>query len=289
MPKKAKQWVISDFDLTLTKSHTFQTRRFEYFADFKPNEIFNYGFQDSLNFKKNNIPTQLFNFNNDNLLSIATYHNNPDYIAGFMSGILGKRIDVNGVIYTHYYNKPGPSIKAYKVEGTDKSLLISYLDAQSGYFNALINSLNGKDEQLFHLAQVAGWLELVDAKTHCDFFEDTEKNYHIATQFKDLPNFNAHLVSNETPEFVVISKQAKFQQAMHRAKLNAEQNSEEKVQSEDAVLTSSLESLAIKDKPKQPSKATEKNASSNNALGFFADSKGDSSKADKAASSSPKL
>ena len=98
------------------------------------------------------------------------------------------------------------------------------------------------------------------------------------------------MLSNKiTQEFVVINKQTTFQQAMHRAKLIAEPSSEEKVQSEDAVLTSSLESLAIKDKPKQPPKATEKNASSNNALGFFADSKGDSSKADKAASSSPKL
>lgn len=83
--------------------------------------------------------------NNDELTAIATYHNNPAYIAGYISRILGKELVFQE---TFYSTQPTTAINVYQVAGIERPFLISYLPDLGDAFQTKMNQLAGKNNQI---------------------------------------------------------------------------------------------------------------------------------------------
>lgn len=189
-----------DFDQTLTKRHTFA----QFGLDDEPNEetkakSFKEGQEQARGNKKTGIAEHFFHDNN-HLTAIATYHNNPDFIAGFISGLLDKEVTLLKTVLSE--TKPTTAINYYTIAGEEAPLLISYIPAYKT-FNETLSELQGKNEQITHLRKTLIEDKLIDEGNIINFYDDTKENFEKA---KALPNINRFLVAKNNPSFEVIQE-----------------------------------------------------------------------------------
>ena len=80
---------IFDFDRTITKMHTFQKYRIENYHGAHLSDSYSDGLMDAETNTKRDMKTHLRHDEHE-ITAVATYHNNPSFIAGYISFILGK-------------------------------------------------------------------------------------------------------------------------------------------------------------------------------------------------------
>ena len=188
---------IFDFDCTLTKKHTFNDFRLEHYI-FSDNIIVGQNAADG--FKKSGIE-RFLKHDSQQVSAVATSHNNPDFIAGFIGQILNKKFTL---IRTDYLQKPTTTaVNYYEVEGTEAPFLISYLPKYDQAFQSAIAQLKatGKNCQINALRDIYLKNQWVSAESDTTFFDDTKENYEEA---KKLPQMIAHLIDPNKPQFSVI-------------------------------------------------------------------------------------
>ncbi len=185
---------IFDFDQTVTHYHTFsnsnltikiesgdlelkpgmnphelmKNKYFEYLAG--NNEI-------SLNFK-NGIEEYL-KHDKDNLSAIATFHNNPSFVAGYIAKVLNKKLDYKEQKIHKITDEFNIAVNVYSVEGEDKPFYISYLP-YIDEFNKAVDFLKNKNEQIKFIHSL--WMEnnLIDTETKINFYDDSTDNIDAA-------------------------------------------------------------------------------------------------------------
>lgn len=224
MSTPISQLNIFDFDQTISKQHTFGESRVKAKQDLNVSlercqaRIKLGADRAGPNLKKD-LPRELFSLEGGNLFAIATYHNNPDHIAGYLQQLLAEKITPTDEI--HYSEDPVVAVRVYKIEGSDKPLLISYLPATGDDFQALIKKLDGKNNQINLLKKVALDKELVNGSTHYDFFDDSEANIKQARKGFDESNLTAHHIDKNNYSFSLVDNSTDITHAIERSKASA--------------------------------------------------------------------
>ncbi|WP_131775217.1 hypothetical protein, partial [Legionella cincinnatiensis] len=188
VPSSVKKITILDFDQTVSIQHTFSDHCLENHQNQAATDIYQLGKNHALQNVKMGVEAVL-KHNDDELTAIATYHNNPAYIAGYISRILGKELVFQETLYSA---QPTTAINVYTVAGIERPFLISYLPDLGAAFPTKISQLAGKNNQINFLTQVLNNKGQIDTN-NCmiNFYDDTQKNY---THAKELPKVNSFWV-----------------------------------------------------------------------------------------------
>lgn len=190
---------IFDFDQTISIKHTF--RNFKLGAVDPSANHFELGKKHALG----NIKKQIENYlkhDNDNLSAVATWHNNADFIAGYLAIVTGKELTLEKTMHS----KDGLiAINQYRVTGVNKPFLISYIPhANDDAFQNALTLLKNKNRQIAWLHKKMLKQQLIQEDSIIDFYEDTRKNFEEA---KKLPYIKSHLVDNTGIYFNIIEMQ----------------------------------------------------------------------------------
>ena len=188
---------IFDFDLTISIEHTFanaQLQKADISTISASPDYKKRGFKDAQSNVKANLPLELMDLSGGNLFAIATFHNNPDYIAGYLEHIWGREITTDNQVF---YSKAEPkvAVKEFHVKGISKPLLISYLPKVEEEFQRFIWLLNGKNNQIQLLVDLATEKKLLADDYNIDFFDDSFGNIEKVSQLADL-NISAYQVKD---------------------------------------------------------------------------------------------
>lgn len=198
-----KQIIFFDFDQTLTIEHTFRSSCLDRFPTKSSKELIQYGSEhaEKPNLKEG-LSVDKFALNDNHLFCIATYHNNPDFIAGYLQVLLGKTITPSeeAIKYTPDTNI---AIKKYLVDGCEFPLLISYIPKLGAEFNASRLRLNGKNEQILFLMDTLMSEKLIPAETMVLYYDDDVKNIEAS---KSLPFVTAYHVDGTAPSFQLVGE-----------------------------------------------------------------------------------
>ena len=202
----ANQIIVFDFDQTLTKIHTFSTRSLDAtYEGARAEDHIREGSTDAhANLKEGlkDSTSPLFSFEADHLFCIATYHNNPDYIAGYLQVLLGKTI-MPSVEPTKYSHGDDIAIKNYDVDGSDKPLLISFIPQVGPAFGAARRRLTGKNEQICFLEEILQSKFLMEPGALINYYDDDPVNIEKAMA---LPHVRAHRVDGGASSFKLIGE-----------------------------------------------------------------------------------
>ena len=190
---------IFDFDETLTATHTFLIHTLENTSNPYDDMQMAIGAADA----KQNIKDGVGNFfkhDKDHLSMIATYHNNPSFIAGFISEIFKKKLTY---IETLDPGVPGTAIDRYGVEGVETSFFISYIAEGGASFTNTMRRLylRGKNDQIESLRRTLLAEGLIEDNTLIHYYDDTPNNFEHAKQLRQL---NCNLVAKNTRIFTVL-------------------------------------------------------------------------------------
>ena len=188
---------IFDFDQTLTKIHTFQTKCIEKFGVTTPAALIHQGAEDARTNLKDGLTPSHISLEGDRLFCLATYHNNPDYVAGYIQTLLGKTITPS-MEPLQFAHDGDIAIKTYRIEGVEKPLFISYIPKQGAEFNAARGKLTGKNEQIAFLSQILQVNHLMEPGASINYYDDDSKNID---KVKPLANIKAHLVDGHAESF----------------------------------------------------------------------------------------
>ena len=212
-----KTYNIFDFDNTLTIKHTFAFHSRESFYD-PSDDIMLAGEKDAKRNLKEGIGV-VFKHDLEHLTAIATYHNNPLYIAGFVAGLLKKKLTY---IETHESGTLGTAIDRYAVEGTDLPFLISYITGTDDSFTDTMLQLqkHGKNDQINALRRILLRDRLIEESSVINFYDDTPENFSKA---KLLPQLNGYLIERENATFT-IQEQFLYQASPIAAKVTPSAN-----------------------------------------------------------------
>ena len=173
---------IFDFDCTLTKKHTFNDFRLEHYI-FSDNIIVGQNAADG--FKKSGIE-RFLKHDSQQVSAVATSHNNPDFIAGFIGQILNKKFTL---IRTDYLQKPTTTaVNYYEVEGTEAPFLISYLPKYDQAFQSAIAQLKatGKNCQINALRDIYLKNQWVSAESDTHLIDPNKPQFSVIESFKSL-------------------------------------------------------------------------------------------------------
>ncbi|VEB39001.1 Uncharacterised protein [Legionella sainthelensi] len=195
IPGMAKKITILDFDQTVSIQHTFSEHCLENHHNQSVTDIYELGKNHAAQNVKMGIEAVLKHNDNDELTAIATYHNNPAYIAGYISRILGKELVFQE---TFYSTQPTTAINVYQVAGIERPFLISYLPDLGDAFQTKMNQLAGKNNQINFLTQVLNHKSQIDKNSIINFYDDTQKNY---TNAKELSKVNSFWVQGNNSSF----------------------------------------------------------------------------------------
>lgn len=176
---------IFDFDQTISTTHTFPTCKLEALPP--QTDHYELGKKQAL-FNIKNQADKYLKHDIDSISAIATWHNNPDYIAGYIAILIGKELTLEK---TTIADNKFIAVNQYKVAGVGKPFLISYIPQTGMEFQTAIAALVNKNPQLALLHQIMLEQELIQDDSTIDFYEDTESNYLGA---KQLPYIRSHLV-----------------------------------------------------------------------------------------------
>ena len=184
---------IFDFDLTLTIDHTF--RRNSIAGARLGADHYFLGQQDGMTNIKSGVDSVL-KHDEQGLSAVATYHNNPEFVAGNISAILNKELTCSYTIRKIIVNADSSeqteiAMNFYNVAGIDKPFLISYLPHEGNKFQSAIDILRNKNAQISAIRDF--WLteRYINSTDHIDFYEDTRTNFNDA---RSLGYINGYLV-----------------------------------------------------------------------------------------------
>lgn len=193
---------IFDFDCTLTIKHTFREHAIEN-ARFAQNQYFLGQAKGKENIKHG--VDAILKHDEQGLSAVATYHNNPEFVAGNISAILKKELTFVRTIRKEIHNagsleKTIIAINVYRVEGIDKPFLISYLPHEGDEFLSAQYILKNKNAQIMAIRQF--WLKegLIKPTDTIDFYDDSRQNFDGATS---LDYINGHLVTGSSKVHLV--------------------------------------------------------------------------------------
>jgi hypothetical protein len=145
------------------------------------------------------IPPNLYNMSGDNICAIATYHNNPDLIAGYFMTLAG---NTSVTRQEPIQCETSPiAINAYYFDTCTKPLYICYIPATGAHFQAIRQRLIGKNEMISFIRSCWSTQNLV-RDTEIDFYDDDLKNIKEADSLDNVNTFQV-LVNKpgESPEF----------------------------------------------------------------------------------------
>lgn len=164
---------ISDFDQTITTQHTFKNFNLTKHLDKNTEALFSLGKEYYSPTKIRNKLSNYLIHNNEALFAIATHHNNPAFIAGFLSGYLGVDLKFEE---SHFSETSPIAINQYQVPGIDRPLLISYIPRTGTEFDAAINQINYKNDQLLFLKDMLLKKGHINAESLIHFYDDSRRN-----------------------------------------------------------------------------------------------------------------
>lgn len=194
--------LVFDFDCTLTIEHTFAKRSIENVQA----EQDQYALAKNEGTKniKRGVDSVLKHDEHD-LSAVATYHNNPAFVAGTISTILKKELTLVETIRKTIAegdsaNKTDIAINVYRIEGIEKPFLISYLPYTGDEFQSAMRILGNKNAQISAIRDF--WLTkgFINNTDTIDFYEDSRTNYNGA---RSLGYINGYLVK-ESDELTVL-------------------------------------------------------------------------------------
>jgi hypothetical protein len=187
-----KSWVnnmqrtnIFDFDETISVKHTFHDYKMEKKGHENQYEL---GKRHAKNNTKSNIDLFFKHNDHQHTCAIATYHNNPQFIAGYVAHILNKELHLENVIESH--NSPKTSINQYKIEGIDKPFFISYIPETGTAFGQKTKDLRNKNKQLSALREVLLKEGIILETWDIHFYDDTQKNYDGASELNFVNSYS---------------------------------------------------------------------------------------------------
>jgi hypothetical protein len=224
---------ILDFDQTITKEHTFQDASITEENKHLEDDFFGQGVRAAAAGNvKDALPEVLLQMNSKHAFGIATYHNNPDYIAGYMQHVLGKKVTLSWMSA----DRENPvAVHAYRIEGSTQTLLIAHIAKtvnRSDDLPARFNNYDGKNAHISALQRFAAEEKLVDENTFYDFFDDSEQNVKKARKLQDI-DLCSHQVLGNNHRFQVENQEA-FEAAMRRASVKHAAPSEEALSTQEA-------------------------------------------------------
>jgi len=195
---------IFDFDLTVTKKHSFRTKRIEMP---EPPETWYVAGKNAANEGAVRLGIgEFLKHDAENLSAIATFHNNPDYVAGHIAHILGKELVLSETLLSN--GTPKVAINVYAVEGS-RPFLISHLPYEGQEFNVNTKALGNKNSQIEFLR--ATWIRmgLAQESNVINFYDDSGENFQAAVE---LGYVSGNLVNKESESFAIsMSFEAKGQ------------------------------------------------------------------------------
>lgn len=186
---------IFDFDLTMSKTHTFANHCIDRYQGQDPSLIYQVGKRLAANLLKSNIP---FAHDANHLSAIATFHNNPALIAGVIAHVLGKELQL---VETLTSEEPLVAVNVYQVEDEERPFLVSYIPEVGSAFQERMGQLGNKNHQIKFLQRILLQQQQITPSTTFEFYEDTNENYLAAQQ---LPGMNCHLVGKFNPQFTIL-------------------------------------------------------------------------------------
>lgn len=186
-----KEIFIYDFDHTITQKHTFSFASLPKFNNSEFNKV------DAISNLKQNLTLQ---HDAENLSMIASYHNNPDFIANYVSVHLGQELVKQETILDHDF--PNLAINVYHVSGGDRPFYIAYIPKQGLEFQTALQTLAGKNQHINFLRNVLFQRqEIPSPTTAVHFYDDDRKNYQ---QAQGLANVTCHLVNASDSKFSIV-------------------------------------------------------------------------------------
>lgn len=195
------KFIISDFDQTITQHHTFSSNKaiINPTAGWKDAQ-YHLGKSHAQNNLKKNV--ELFIKHDDfHLCAIATFHNNPDFIAGYMAVLLGKELIYKATISPK--SDTEIAIDIFETSGLKKPLLISRLTLTGEAYLNLMNTHPDKNRQIEHIRAVWEALGYMNKSDLIHFFDDS---IHNIKQSASLPHLENHQVIADSPRFMTSPK-----------------------------------------------------------------------------------
>jgi len=223
---------IFDFDCTLTINHTFSEHAIQ--RDRPAHNQYTLGQAEGQKNIKHGVDA-ILNHNEQDLSAVATYHNNPEFVAGNISAILKKELTLvetirKAIVKAGSSEKTEIAINVYKVEGIDKSFLISYLPHEDDEFRSAMRILENKNAQIDAIREF--WLTngFIQPTDNIDFYEDSLTNFDGA---KSLDYINGYLVTVSTEHTVTASYKAAIKSPQASSNLSSSPTSPPSHQTEE--------------------------------------------------------
>lgn len=211
---------IFDFDQTITINHTFAKHAIE--NALPGQNQYDAGRAESKKNIKHGVDDVL-KHDEHNLSAIATYHNNPEFVAGNISAILKKELTLIETIHKTITNprsskKTEIAINVYKVAGVEKPFLIAYLPHTGTKFQSAMYILENKNAQISAIREFWHGKGLIKRTDNIDFYEDSETNFNGA---RSLDYINGYLVAAGDTHTVTASYKAAAQQVQSASRLSS--------------------------------------------------------------------
>jgi len=211
---------IFDFDCTLTIKHTFSDHAIE--RALPAQNQYTLGQAEGKKNIKHGVDA-ILNHDEQDLSAVATYHNNPEFVAGNISAILKKELTLVDTIRKTIVNagsseKTEIAINVYKVGGIDKPFLISYLPHGGDEFQSAMRILENKNAQIEAIREF--WLTngFIKRTDNIDFYEDSSTNFNGA---KSLDYINGYLVTASKEHTVKTSYKAAIKPSQASSNLSS--------------------------------------------------------------------
>lgn len=202
---------IFDFDGTLTKGPSFRETHIDVFPRdaIGATQAYRAGVDYAEN-KKLGIDSY-FRHNLNDISCIATYHNNPNFIAGLVSTILGKEL-IFEQTELHKSIEIKIAVNRYRIAGSP-DFFIAYIP-HSGLpitpeglggpsFETVIKKLSGKNDHIAMLLKILSDNNSINQDTSIHFYDDSQEHFNKASS---LP-INAHLVDSKNHNFDIVQPQ----------------------------------------------------------------------------------
>ena len=190
---------IFDFDHTVSIRHTFASHALDLYAKTDAPFLYQVGKKHALANTKIGIREYL-KHDIKELSAIATFHNNPHFIAGYIAHLLGKELIFlkNKTIYSS--SEPLIAINFYQIKGVEAPFLISYIPKVGQAFQETMNELTGKNNQIEFLRRTLLQESWINKKTIIQYYDDSLKNFTAAAS---LSLINSYLVDDSNPNFMI--------------------------------------------------------------------------------------
>ncbi len=165
---------IFDFDLTITKQHTFQRP-----SHYKPSNNIKSGIQ------------HIFLHTGHHIAAVATFHDKPNYVKAYIEHILGKTLTLQkSTDFEH------DKLSVYHVSGEEIPLLISTIHSARFIFHRGELEKTGKNTQINRILSSLAQDQCIDIrKTEVHFYDDDKKNITHSQTLDDVGRLRTFLVS----------------------------------------------------------------------------------------------